>query len=63
VFTGRLAGVVRYRYRASGTILPGDPNYYFPTNLAPPAEGCWSLTLTTGRLKARLVAWVRPLGA
>jgi hypothetical protein len=65
VFTGRLDGVIRYRYTASGTTAynnPSDTNYYFPTNLAPPTAGCWTFTLTTGRLKARLVAWVRPLG-
>lgn len=37
----------------------GDPNYYFPAILAPPLAGCWTLTLTTGRLKARLTVLVR----
>ena len=62
-FTGRLDGVVRYRTRVSAAIRAGDPNYYFPSNLAPPKVGCWTLTLTTGTLRARLVALVREPGA
>ena len=62
VFTGHLNGVVQYRYRTYGTTSGNDANYYFPSNLAPPKAGCWTMTLTTGRLKARLVVWVRPLG-
>jgi hypothetical protein len=59
VFTGRLDGVVRYRASTYGTSRAGDPNYYFPSILAPPLAGCWSMTLTTGRLKARLTVLVR----
>jgi hypothetical protein len=61
-FTGRLNGAVQYRYRAAGTTSGNDSNFYFPSNLAPPNAGCWTMTLTTGRLKAQLVVWVRPVG-
>jgi hypothetical protein len=58
-FTGRINGVVQYRARFYGAGRAGDSNLYFPSNLAPPAPGCWTLTLTTGRLKARLTVLVR----
>lgn len=58
-FTWRLDGVVRSRACTYGTSRAGDPNYYFPSILAPPLAGCWTLTLMTGRLKARLTVLVR----
>lgn len=32
----------------------------YPTVFAPPAVGCWRLTLSTGSVSVRLVALVRP---
>ncbi len=58
-FTGRLNGVVQYRKAVPGTTREGDRNYDFPSILAPPRARCWTLTLTTGRLRARLVVLVR----
>jgi hypothetical protein len=58
-FTWRLEGIVRSRARTYGTSRAGDSNYYFPSVLAPPLAGCWTLTLTTGRVRARLTVFVR----
>lgn len=57
--TGRLNGIVRFRQWFPGAGVPGDPALYFPSNIAPPTAGCWTLTLTTGQLKARLIVLVR----
>jgi hypothetical protein len=32
----------------------------YPTVFAPPAVGCWRITLSTGSVRVRLVALVRP---
>jgi hypothetical protein len=53
--TGRLGGVVRYRARFWGATSDQTPGLLFPSIVALPRAGCWSLTLTTGRIKVRLV--------
>jgi hypothetical protein len=53
--TGRLGGVVGYRERFGGAGYEGETALLFPSVIRLPQAGCWTLTLTTGRLKARVV--------
>jgi hypothetical protein len=40
-----------------------DPSVYvFPSIIAPPAQGCWKLTLRSGRVVGRLRVWVHGFG-
>jgi hypothetical protein len=52
--TGRLAGEVRYRARFSAA-SDGSGALLFPSTIRLPQAGCWTLTLTTGRIKAKVV--------
>jgi hypothetical protein len=53
--TGRLGGVVRYRARFGGASSSQMPGLLFPSIVRLPYAGCWTVTLTTGRIKARVV--------
>jgi hypothetical protein len=33
--------------------------WVYPSNLSPPSVGCWRLTFTSGKVRARLIALVR----
>jgi hypothetical protein len=50
----------RYKLTRRRADSSDSPNkYVFPSIVAPPAEGCWRVTLTSGRTTARLTVLVR----
>ena len=50
----------RYKLTRPRAESSDSPNkYVFPSIVAPPAEGCWRVTLTSGRTTARLTVLVR----
>jgi hypothetical protein len=46
------------RFNRAWTDNADDPRAYYPSTVVPPSAGCWRLTLTTGKLRNALVAWV-----
>jgi hypothetical protein len=62
--TGRMFGSseIRYRRRLWQAVSAQTPGYLFPSTLDLPQPGCWSLTLRSGRVFARVVVLARPPG-
>ena len=50
-----------FRQTFTGAYPVGDPTHLmFPTNISPPAAGCWLLTVATGTVSASIPVRVRP---